>query len=119
EELKSRRQMPDRLRIRRELDGALSRTLGELDRFLRIPAVAVVVGKLAQVLLEAAVEDRCDRFSHVLVERQTPFVQERVVGALLREGVLEGALRLRIERLLVDELRARELLERGGEFDLR
>ena len=57
-------------------------------------------------------EDRCDRICHVLVERQTPFVQQRVVGDLPREGVLEGVLRLRIERLLVDELRTPELLER-------
>src|SRR5215475_13902807 len=110
--------MPYRLRVRRELHGALSGSLRILDRLPDVPAVAVMVGKLAQVLLEAAAEDHCDRLCHVLVERQTPFVEQRVVGDLPSEGMLEGVLRLWIESLLVDELRTDELGDRGGEVVL-
>jgi hypothetical protein len=105
--------MPDCLRVRRKPHGALSSTLRILDRRAGIPAVAVVVGKLAQVLLEATVEDHRGRLCHLIVERQAPLVQQRVVGNLLCEGVLEGVLRVRRESLLVDELRARENPERG------
>jgi hypothetical protein len=50
--------------------------------------VAVATGKVAQVLFEAAIEDLLDRLSTVFVER-SPFVQKRVVGDLLSEGLLE------------------------------
>jgi hypothetical protein len=67
--------------------------------------VTVVVGELSVVLRQPAGEQGLDRLRRAFVNRLPPLDEQRAVRHFLREDVLKGVFELRVERLLVDELR--------------
>src|SRR6266542_2268678 len=89
-----------------------------LDRLLGVGAELVVVGELSVVSFEGLCEESLDRLCRALMESLAPLHQNRVVSDFLRERVLEHVLRLGIERLLIDEFRGRELIERAAQLRL-
>src|SRR6266542_532343 len=105
--------MPDRFRIGRMLRSPLSSELRIFNRFLLVSTVAVMMGELSIVLRQPAAEQGLDRLRRAFVNCLPPLDEQRAVSHFLREGVLEGVFDLRVERLLVDELRSGELREGG------
>src|SRR5262245_60377987 len=62
--------------------------------------------------------DLGDRPCHRRVRSRSALSQLRAIGYFLRQRMLEGVLRLRVERLFVNELGSSELAERFRKFSL-
>ena len=60
--------------------------------------------------------ERLERRSRVLVQELAPLDQDRVVGDLLRQRVLENVFGIAHRRLLVDELAQLQVIEKTVEF---
>src|SRR5262249_38748877 len=118
EQFQSGPELSDAFRICRAFDRLLA---GEPEILHGLPAVTapgVAAWEVAVLLLQPAAVQRLDRLRGALMQRASPLAKQGIVGDLLRERVLEDVLRLRIERLLVDEFRGGELVERGGQIRL-
>src|SRR6266542_273201 len=110
--------MPDRFRIGRMLRSPLSSELRIFNRFLFVSTVAVMMGELSIVLRQPGAEQGLDRLRRAFVNRLPPLDEQRAARHFLRKGVLERVFELRVERLLVNELRSRELREGGRKLAL-
>ena len=92
-----------------------------LLRLLPVLRLGVVVGEEAVELLQAVGEKAFDGLGHTEVQSPSALKQDRLVGGLLHQGVLEDVLELRFAGLLPDELQGLERLQilvEGG-FRLR
>jgi len=70
------------------------------------------------VLVEPVGEEPLDGAGHCRMDRLAALGELRAIGHLLRQGMLEGVLRLRVERRLVEELPAHQLRDRRGQLGL-
>src|SRR5262245_32083384 len=104
--------MRDRFFIGRALHGLLSSQVQIFYGFLRIATATVVMREVAVVLLQAIAIELFDRISDLLVLRFALLLQYRVIGDILRQGVLEDILDLGKRGLFVEKLL---VLERGEE----
>src|SRR6266498_1761519 len=100
------------------LYGPLSSELRIRNRFLRVSTVTVVMSELSEMLRQPAAEQGLDRLRGAFVNCLPPLDEQRAVRHFLRQGVLERAFKLRVERLLVDKLRSRELRQGGRKLGL-
>jgi len=74
------------------------------NRLASIAAIFIVTGQFAQMIVELAAPNLFDRRADSLVQLLAALYQNRIVSDLLRQGVLEDKLDLRVRRLLVDEI---------------
>src|SRR5712692_8053996 len=97
--------------MRRPLYGLLPSTVEILHCLLRVATATVVISQVSVMIFYPGVKQPLDRLRRTLVQHLAPLDQHGVVSHLLRERVLEGILRLRKGRLLVDELSSLEVGE--------
>jgi hypothetical protein len=62
------------------------------------------MGQLVQMIVQLPVEHRLQCYSGALVQELAALDQQRIVGNLLRQRVLENVFNVARSRLLVDEL---------------
>src|SRR6266542_3671403 len=87
----------------------------------RLPSVArvlPVVGEKRSTLAKSPRLDFLDRTRDPGMDAGSSLCELRAVGDFLGQGVLEGVLGLRIERLQVKELGTRQGMESGGQLSL-
>src|SRR5713226_2731973 len=89
EQLEPRAQMFDRFGIG-ETACRLRRREREIAHgFGRITAAAMMVGELGQVVVEPPSENRLDRLRRTLMQQPAPLAQDRTIGDLMRQYMLE------------------------------
>src|SRR6266542_1911306 len=89
-----------------------------LRRFRSLARVLPVVGEERRTLPELPRIDFLDRARDGGMDAGSALRELRAVCDFLGQRVLEGVLGLRIERLLVEELRTRESMESGGQVSV-
>src|SRR5216683_5442853 len=97
--------------MRRALQRLLARPPQVFDRLADVIAEAVMTRQLAQVIVQLPGEHRLQRNSGALVQELAALDQQRVIGDLLRQRVLEDVFDIARGRLLVYELRHLQLGE--------
>src|SRR4030095_3772144 len=116
EQLDRRREMTLRLCIRRPRRRLLGREREVFDRLLRVAAAAVVVRDRAVVVFESRCEEPLDRPCRALVEHAAPIAEERGIGGLLGERVLENVLHAGPRSLFVEEFARLERREPAAQL---
>ena len=96
----------------------LGRPAMPLRRFPSVARMLPVVGEKRRTLAELPRLELLDRTRDRAVDAGSSLRELRAVGDFLGQRVLEGVLGLRIERLLVEELGARERMESGGQISV-
>ena len=83
---------------------ALSRHRLTLDRFFDVRAAGVMVGELAKMVFDRILEQLSDCGADPFVKCLAALDEDRVIGHLLRQCVLEGVLDVAEGGLLINEL---------------
>src|ERR1700720_2393315 len=104
EQIYRRSETTDRINMRRALQRLLPCAPEIFDRLADVIAAAVMMRQLTQMIVQLLGEHRLQCVSGALVQEFAASNQQRVVGDLLRERMLENVLSIGEDRLLVDEL---------------
>ena len=99
-----RAQVRDRLGIGRALHRLAPGAVQVLHRLRYVAAAAEMMRQLVAVFFEPGAEQRLDRLGGAFMQCTAPLAQQRAVGHLLGQPMLEAVLHFRKRRLLVDEL---------------
>src|SRR5713101_8059097 len=89
EQIYRRSETTDRISMRRALQRLVPCTPQILDRLADVIAAAVVMRQPGQMIVQLPGEHRFQRLSGAFVQELAALAQQRVVGDLLRERVLE------------------------------
>ncbi|MCY1283203.1 hypothetical protein D9M70_320760 [compost metagenome] len=116
EQLDGGAQVPDRLGLRRALQCLLAGAVQVFDRLGHVAAEAVVVGQLAAIVLEPALEQVLDRARRDFMQGAAAFGQQRIARDFLGQCVLEGVLDFRERRSFVDEIRSLQVGQQRMQF---
>ncbi|MCY1499059.1 hypothetical protein D9M68_330640 [compost metagenome] len=119
EQRQRHREVSDCLGIGRALHSQAPSAVQVFDRLGMIAALAEVIREFAAVFVELAIELGFDGPSRALVQRPAPLAQQRAVGDLLGQRVLEAVLHLRKRWLFVDEFSGLQSCQQGLRFVLR
>ena len=104
-------QMAHRFDVGRVLDGALARLLPVPDRLLGESGLREMVGELLGLLLGRIGEARLEGLRDLPVELLAAPLEERLVGRLLDQRMLEDVAGMRHRPTLVEQLRLDQTLE--------
>jgi hypothetical protein len=118
EQIYRRNETTGRLSICRALHRLLARQPQIFDRLGNVIAAAVVMGQVAQMIVQLPGEHRLQGLTSVLVRELAPLDQQRVVGDLLRKSMLEDVFDFGQGRLLIDEFGELQIREYAVEFGI-
>ena len=94
--------------MRGALERLLARAAEILDGLVEVIAVTIVMRQLAQMIVQLFGKDRFQDLAGEFMQLFAALYQQRIVGDLLRQRVLEDVLGVG-QRLLIDELRSAQL----------
>src|SRR5262249_47257719 len=100
---KSARHISGNLRERSLIQRSASRFSQIVNSLAHVAAAIVMARQITEVVVELLSEQHLDRCASSLMQRSSPFGQQRIVGDLLRQRVLEAIFALANRRLFVDE----------------
>src|SRR5262249_3588111 len=114
-ELDRAAEVPDGLEIRGASARELARLLTIRDRLAQVASLLVVMRQHLELRRELVCELRLEDLGDARVVLPSGSAQQRLVGRVLDQGVLEGVSGAGGDAALVEELCAPQLLERRSE----